>query len=136
MHTTPHHPYTQQSFQKARATTKCWKPNSHCIPKVSLAPTRQRVSNHSCPVLSCPAAEEDERLAEAKRREEIHRRNLEQYRAAVSRLYEEQPHSYTDMPGFTPGELAERERIIVEEMVRINYSKRYQDNKHEYRYQA
>jgi hypothetical protein len=48
-------------------------------------------------------------------------------------MQEENPECFLKMTGFSPGELGERERTIVEEMSKINYSKRYQDSKYEYR---
>ena len=73
---------------------------------------------------------EEERNAEARKIYELH---LIQYRDIIAKLQEGNPDCLKNMPGFTPGEMAERERTIVEEIGKISYSKRYQDSKYEYR---
>lgn len=73
---------------------------------------------------------------EKKRRlqRETYETNLNQYREIIAKLQQEFPHCLDDMPGFNAAEIAERERSIVEDMPKLNYSKRYDDSKHEYRY--
>ena len=61
---------------------------------------------------------------------ETHQTNLNQYREIIAKLQQEFPHCLDDMPGFNAAEIAERERSIVEDMPKLNYSKRYDDSKH------
>jgi hypothetical protein len=56
------------------------------------------------------------------------------YRQALLRIQKEDPLAAHSMPGINATESEIREKEIVEDMGRINYSKRYCDLTHQYRY--
>ncbi len=58
---------------------------------------------------------------------------LNLYRQSLVRLQKEDPEAAARMPGLNALELEEREKDILENIERINYSKRYADLTHLFR---
>jgi uncharacterized protein (DUF2342 family) len=88
--------------------------------------------NVAAPAATAAAAAVDPE--EEKKRRELHEKNLMHYREELAKLQAQAPSGHiTDMPGITPENLGEREKTVVEAMPFINYSKRYNDQRFEYR---